>query len=137
MLFANDSYEITAADAAALVYVGRAWDARTRQYTTVTDITLIPGISTPDLFYLKSLDLRILTAARGIKSGIRAMLMTIPDAQHPGDVIVVKEGIQSACQTINWHGEVFLGAGLQWRIHLGALIATDIVTLSAGYEVRR
>ena len=134
LAWANDRYVITAGDAAATTYVGRAWNAAERTWQTVTDGSMRGSILPRKRLMLRCFDLRVLTSISAIKTGVRIMFMILPDPLHTDSVMVVADDVQSALKTFNWFGEQEIGAGFQWRIHLNALVAGDIVTLSAGYE---
>ena len=133
-MWANDRHIITPADAAAVFYIGRAWNSNSQVWSTVTDTVMAPASITTKRRILRSADIRILTPAEAIRCGIRALIMCLPDPMRTGDILMIKDDVQSSIHTINWIGEAPIGAGIQWRIHLNALLAGDIVSISCGYE---
>lgn len=134
MFWANEPYVVTAADLVPGTFVGRFWRAEQRQWESSTDRNPAEASFSINRLRLRGLDVRVLAAAGGIKSGVRILVFLIPDPQHPGIMVPVLQGFQSSANLVYWNGDIPLGAGVGWRIQQGGVIATDVVAMTVGYE---
>jgi hypothetical protein len=135
----SETYEVTAGDLAPGTTVGRFWSSQRKLWENVSNRSAPAG--TPwqhgyggGGFTLRGVDIRVTTAAGLIKSGVRIQIMVVIDPVHTGDVIILKDAYQSSSKVVSWQGLCPMGAGLQWRIHQGALIAGDLVLIGVAYE---
>jgi hypothetical protein len=134
-MWANDpGYVILAGDLTPATFCGRFWSAESKAWANVSNMSPLGGTLPPKQYRLKAVDVRVVNASGGIKSGVRIMVMCVLDPRSTGIVNVVIDGLQSAHKTLNWIGNIPLEYGVQWRIHQGALVAGDIVSMSVQYE---
>ena len=134
MFWAYEPYTVTAADLIPGTFVGRFWREVTRQWESCTNQNPNQGSGPAGKLRLRGIDMRVTSAAGGIRSGVRIWVFTCPDPMHPGLLIPVKEGFQGSSHLISWNGDFPLGGGIGWRICPGGVIATDLVHAVVGYE---
>jgi hypothetical protein len=134
MHWISDRYVITAGDVALSSFAGRAWSSERKAWETVSGTAMAAGRDPRVPLTLRGVDVRITRAAGGIVSGVHILLMVIASAVNTDQVIIVKDGIQSAYKVVAWHGKLPLAAGIQWRIHAGGIVANDVVSIGVQYE---
>jgi hypothetical protein len=134
MFWAYDPYTVLAADLVPGTFVGRYWNSQTRAWERCTDQNPTPNSQQPNRLRIRAIDMRVVSATGGIKSGVRIMCFQVPDAMHPGILMTLVDRYQSAGRLVYWTGDFPMGGGVLWRIQQGGVIATDVVHMSVGYE---
>jgi ribosomal protein S28E/S33 len=136
----NETYVVTAADLVPATFVGRFWSTQRKRWESATNQSASPGapwqrgVQQGGDFDLRGVDIRVLHSNGMIASGIRIQVMIVIDPVHTGDVIMIRDAYQSATKVVSWDGDLPMGAGVQWRIHEGALVAGDQVLIGVAYE---
>jgi len=133
MNWQEDSYVILAGDVSAS-FAGRAFNMERNRWETTSGVGMSRSIWTPRR--LKSAAMRIFTTAGVGRRGILSHMYTIGDPTQT-DRRLLLHGAQLLLKGddyIHWGGDMALGAGFEWHLSIGAVIAGDRVNCQIGYE---
>jgi hypothetical protein len=132
-MWISDGYVITAGDVAG-GDISRFWSSTRETWELVAGFPRPASPRNGRPLTLRSVDIRVVSSTGGIKSGVRILLFTVMDCLDTRMVSVIKDGRQSSSHIVTWLGSTPLGAGLQWRLLAGSVVAGDQVGIGAGYE---
>ena len=136
----TDNYTITAGDIAAGALsgcIGRVYLHQRRTFLNIGDPD--NGVPTPWPVYadrpLRTLQVLILHASGLAKAGVRITVWSILDPGHPQTTsVLLVDKWQSPSRLVSWQGRQPMGAGFEWRVYTGGLVAGDIGQMQVGYE---
>jgi hypothetical protein len=134
MEFVYDRYVIIAADL-TVAFAGRGWNARTRQWETISGGDLLKSEDQPGdrLRHLRITGYNATTLS--VKQGMCGGLYVVSDPVATGFTVRLPcTGMQGGNSTIKWVGDYPLGSGVLWRVNLGGVIAGDVIECVCGFE---
>lgn len=131
MEWLNDTYPIAAGDASA-VFASRGYNMRQGRWETLPGVNLSP--SETRHYRVRVVDIRVYHAGFTVASGVRIWIAVVGDGLHTECVLPLVDGVQSVSNTVHWHGNEPLLAGIVWRIPKGGVVAADFVGIGVGYE---
>lgn len=130
----SDTYTITGGDEGT-TWAGRAFNLTTGRWETVSGVAMSSSAHGRVLHKrLKAVDIRAFNSAGAVKPGVMIHGFVVGDPIHTGFVIPIVQQVQGKSYLVHWVGDVDMGAGFEWRVLRGGLIATDIVSVGLGYE---
>jgi len=134
MHWEQDVYEVSAGDVAA-AYASRGYNVALGRWESLPGLNLTPyGAHVPS-HRLKHVEVRVRHAAGTAVAGVKVFLGCAIDQKRPGELWTLGCPVHSGARSaVVWQGDMPLGGGVVWRIALGGLIATDLVSMAIGYE---